>query len=275
MSRHNLTDSEWNAIRRFLPAERTGKPGRPWKPHRQVINGILFVLRTGIPWADLSAEFGRFKTVYNRFRRWVKSGVWQRIFESLIDRLRKSGEIDFELWCIDGTVIRAHRVAAGAAKGKLSAEKNAQKQALGRSRGGYSTKLHLLTDGQGIPLGVIATPGQRNEGPEFENVMNACLINTFRKANRPEALAADKAYSSKAIRDYIAKREIEDVIPTRSNEIRDSNFDKVKYKKRNVVERAIGWIKEYRRIATRYEKNVENYLAMIHIAIIRIIINWD
>ena len=132
-----------------------------------------------------------------------------------------------------------------------------------------------MTDGQGIPLGVIATPGQRNEGPEFENVMNACLINTFRKANRPEALAADKAYSSKAIRDYIAKREIEDVIPTRSNEIRDSNFDKVKYKKRNVVERAIGWIKEYRRIATRYEKNVENYLAMIHIAIIRIIINWN
>ena len=121
---------------------------------------------------------------------------------------------------------------------------------------------------------ILTTPGQRNEGPEF-NVMNACLINTFRKANRPEALAADKAYSSKAIRDYIAKREIEDVIPTRSNEIRDSNFDKVKYKKRNVVERAIGWIKEYRRIATRYEKNVENYLAMIHIAIIRIIINWN
>lgn len=274
MSRHNLTDLEWNTIRTFLPAERTGKAGRPWKPHRQVINGILFVLRTGIPWEDLPAEFGKHKTVYNRFRRWVKSGLWQRLFEALIDRLRNEGEIDFELWCVDGTVIRAHRVASGAVRGELTSQENAEKHALGRSRGGYSTKLHVLTDGQGVPLGVIATPGQRNEAPEFENVMDACLINTFRKANRPESLAADKAYSSKAIRNYIAKREIEDVIPTRSNETQKTAFNKSKYKLRNIVERAIGWLKEYRRVATRYEKNVENYLAMIHIAFTRMIINW-
>jgi len=274
MSRHNMTDYEWNAIRKFLPVERTGKPGRPWKPHRQLINGILFVLRTGIPWEDLPTEFGKFKTVYNRFRRWVNSGIWQRIFEGLVDRLLKQGEIDFELWCVDGTVIRAHRVASGALKGELNLEENAEKQALGRSRGGYSTKLHFLTDGQGIPLAVTATPGQRNEAPEFENVMETCLINTFRKANRPEAFAADKAYSSQAIRRYIAKLGIEDVIPTRSNETRDEAFDASKYKKRNIVERAIGWMKENRRIATRYEKNVENYLAMIYLAIARMIINW-
>ena len=102
MSRHNLTDSEWKTIQVFLPAERSGKAGRPWKPHRTVINGILFVLRTGIPWEDLPSEFGKFKTVYNRFRRWVKSGLWDRIFEALIDRVLKAGEIDFELWCVDG-----------------------------------------------------------------------------------------------------------------------------------------------------------------------------
>ena len=275
MSRHNLTDLEWNVIRRFLPGEHTGKPGRPWKSHRQIINGILFVLRTGIPWADLPKEFGKFKTVYNRFRRWVRSGIWQRIFEALIERLLKAGEIDFELWCVDGTVIRAHRVASGAPKGGLSCEENAEKQALGRSRGGYSTKLHFLTDGHGIPLGVTATAGQRNEAPEFENVMNACQIRIFRKANRPEALAADKAYSSKAIRQYIARLKIEDVIPTRSNETRSREFDKSKYKKRNIIERVIGWIKEHRRVATRYEKLVENYLAMIFLAIARMIINWN
>lgn len=274
MSRHNLTDLEWNSIRRFLPAERTGKAGRPWKPHRQVINGILFALRTGIPWEDLPAEFGKHKTVYNRFRRWVKSGLWKRIFEALIDRLLKEGAIDFELWCVDGTVIRAHRVASGAPKGELTPQENAEKHALGRSRGGYSTKLHVLTDGQGIPLSVTATPGQKNEAPEFENVMNACLINTFRIANRPDGLAADKAYSSKAIRDYIAKLQIEDVIPTRSNETRNERFNKSKYKLRNIVERAIGWIKEARRVATRYEKRIEHYLAMVHIAIARMLINW-
>ena len=69
MSRHNLTDSEWKTIGVFLPAERSGKAGRPWKPHRTVVNGILFVLHTGIAWEDLPSEFGKFKTVYNRFRR--------------------------------------------------------------------------------------------------------------------------------------------------------------------------------------------------------------
>ena len=76
------------------------------------------------------------------------------------------------------------------------------------------------------------------------------------------------------LKNYIAKREIEDVIPTRSNETQKTAFNKSKYKLRNIVERAIGWLKEYRRVATRYEKNVENYLAMIHIAFTRMIINW-
>ena len=275
MSRHNLTDREWKSIRVFLPAERSGRAGRPWKPHRQVINGIIFVLRTGIAWEDLPAEFGKYKTVYNRFRRWVKSGLWQRIFEKLIARLHGDGEIDFEIWCVDGTVVRAHKAAAGAKKGKLTTEENATKQALGRSRGGYSTKLHLLTDGQGIPLAVTATPGQKNEAPEFPNLMAACLINLFRKANRPAAIAADKAYNSKKIRAEINQLEIEDVIPKYSNQNRDPNFDKTTYKLRNIVERSIGWIKENRRIATRYEKIIDNYLAMVHIAITRMILNWD
>ena len=72
MSRHNLTDQEFNAIRVFLPAENNGQAGRPWKPHRQVINGIMFVLRTGVAWRDVPQEFGNWKTIYNRFRRWVR-----------------------------------------------------------------------------------------------------------------------------------------------------------------------------------------------------------
>jgi hypothetical protein len=107
----------------------------------------------------------------------------------------KGEAIDFELWCVDGTVIRAHRVTSGARKGELTSEENAENHALGRSRGGYSTKLHFLTDAQGIPLSVTATPGQKHEVPEFENLMQACLVNTFRKAKRPDALAGDKGYS--------------------------------------------------------------------------------
>ena len=127
-------------------------------------------------------------------------------------------------------------MASDALKGELNSEENAEKQTLGRSRGGYSIKLYFLTDGQGIPLALTATPGQRNEAPEFENVIRACLINTFRKANRPEAIAADKAYSSQAIRKDIAKLDIENVNPTRSNETRDETFDAIKYKKRNIID---------------------------------------
>lgn len=274
MSRHNLTDFEWESIRKFLPAESSGMPGRPWKSHRQVINGILFVLSTGISWSDLPEEFGKHKTVANRFRRWVAEGLWCRIVERLIDRLCAMGEIDFDLWCVDGTVVRAHRAAAGARRNGLSSEESAQKQGLGRSRGGNSTKIHLLTDGQGMPIGVTVTAGQRNEAPEFENLMESCFINTFRKSKRPDALAGDKGYSSAKIRNYIRKRDIKPVIPARSNEKRESTFDKRTYKQRNVIERAIGWLKEFRRISTRYEKKLDNYLAMIHIAIFRLLINW-
>ena len=87
-------------------------------------------------------------------------------------------------------------------------------------------------------------------------------------------MAGDKAYSSQVIRDYINKLGIEDVIPTRSNETRNEDFDKDKYKLRNIVERAIGWIKEFRRVATRYEKIVGNYMAMVQLAICRLLINW-
>ena len=114
MSRHSLTDFEWQSIRPFLPKERSGKAGRPWKPHRQVINGILFVLRTGIPWADLSEEFGKYKTVYNRFRRWVKADAFYRMFKAL------AAGPDFEYAMIDGSIVKVHRAGQGA-KGGLKA----------------------------------------------------------------------------------------------------------------------------------------------------------
>ena len=141
-------------------------------------------------------------------------------------------------------MIRAHRAAGGARKGGLTAEENADKHALGRARGDYSTKLHVLTDGQGIPLSVTTTAGQRNGGPEFENIIASSRINIFRKAKRPDALAGDKGYSSRKIRAIIAKHSIQDVIPTRSNETRILDFNKSLYKQRNIVDRSIGWLKE-------------------------------
>jgi transposase len=86
MSRPDLTNTEWNAIRHFLPARKTGRPGRPWAKHRRVINGILWILKTGSPWRDLPEEFGKWQTVYNRFGRSIIEGVWDRIYCRLLQR---------------------------------------------------------------------------------------------------------------------------------------------------------------------------------------------
>ena len=156
MDRHDLTDREWDAIRKYLPKERTGQPGRPWCSHRQVINGILWILAAGAPWRDLPQSYGNWSTVYKRFCRWRKSGLWDRIFESLLKRVDGDCGLDDSLWCVDGSVIRAHRCAAGSRSQEAGEPEN---HALGRSQGGYSTKVHLLTSGCGLPLAFVLTSG--------------------------------------------------------------------------------------------------------------------
>jgi len=115
MKRHEATDDQWESIHRILP-RRTAKTGRPPSDPRLMLNGILWILRTGAPWRDLPERFGPWQTVYDHFARWRKAGVYDRILEALNIRLDADGEIDWDLWCIDGSSVRATRAAAGAAK---------------------------------------------------------------------------------------------------------------------------------------------------------------
>jgi len=126
-----------------------------------------------------------------------------------------------------------------------------------------------LTDANGILLSVTATAGQKGEAPEFPNVMDKTELSLVRKVKRPKAVAGDKAYSTHAIRDWLRNHGVKDVIPRRSNERRTTRFAKQAYRKRNIMERVIGRLKECRRIATRYAKTKEHYVAMIKIAAIR------
>lgn len=106
--RFDLSDTEWGIIEPLLPPTRQGGERRD---DRQVINGIFYVLRTGIPWDDLPGRYGPHTTVYNRFNRWAKQGIWDHIFEELAGRHPSSIEM------IDSTAIKAHRAAGGAEKG--------------------------------------------------------------------------------------------------------------------------------------------------------------
>jgi transposase len=148
--------------------------------------------------------------------------------------------------------------------------------ALGRSRGGFSTKLHLLVDARGLPLVVEVTPGQQHESTCFESVVQAVRI---RQSNgnmrwRPRRLAGDKGYSYPRIRTWLREHRIEAVIPQRDDQRtqhrgRPLKFDRDAYRQRNAVECCVGWLKENRRVAVRYEKLATNYLGMLKLAMLK------
>jgi transposase len=113
---YQLSDDQWAQVQDLLPPNR--KRGGQWKDHRLMIDGILWVLSDGGRWRNLPDRFGPWQSVYDRFRRWTRRGLWDRILDHLHARRMNRGEIDWELFCIDGTIIRAHQSAAGAGEKK-------------------------------------------------------------------------------------------------------------------------------------------------------------
>ncbi len=114
MRRHEFSDEEWNHIKDILPAPKFR--GRPPSDTRMVLNGILWIMRTGAPWRDVPEWCGPWETVYNRFNRWSRDGTLDRVVRLLQALMQSQGRIDWKLFCVDGSVIRASRAAAGARK---------------------------------------------------------------------------------------------------------------------------------------------------------------
>lgn len=114
MTRHRLTDEEWDAISDFFPAP--AATGRPQRDRRAVVDAILWVLRTGSPWRDLPEEYQPWATVWDLFDTWNADGTLDGILFRLRNMRMEAGEVDAELWCVDGTIARAARCAAGGGK---------------------------------------------------------------------------------------------------------------------------------------------------------------
>ena len=117
MRRYELTDDQWSLIEDLFPTPSTGQ-GRPWRSHRQVFNGILWVLFSGAAWRDLPERYGPWKTVYGRFNRWRKDGTFDKILSRLRLQMDEQGLLDYSNWMVDSTVTRAHKSASGGAKKK-------------------------------------------------------------------------------------------------------------------------------------------------------------
>lgn len=114
MHRHELSDEEWALLEPLLPAVQT--QGTYYRDHRTILNGMLYWLHTGVPWRDLPERYGPWQTVYSRFRRWSREGLWDRMLAVLQRDLDAAGKIDWVVWCIDGSNVRAHKAAAGGGK---------------------------------------------------------------------------------------------------------------------------------------------------------------
>ena len=137
-------------------------------------------------------------------------------------------------------------------------------------------KIHVLCDSVGHPLHFELTPGQTHEAAAFDTVLAGADASLFGASGEPiawpVALAADKGYRADWIDEYLLSLEITPVIPSKINEDRNARpvtFDKTAYRDRNIVERLIGWLKEYRRVFSRYEKTAKNFAGMIRMAFIQ------
>jgi transposase len=145
--------------------------------------------------------------------------------------------------------------------------------ALGRSRGGFGTKTHLVCDSNGVILAVWATGGQRHETQGFEQVMDRAQRPRQTGQQRwPDQGAGDKGYSYGRVRDWLKRRHIEPVIPTRDDQPCQEDFDKASYRRRNIIERAVGWFKWCRALAFRFDKLAVNYVALWIIANIQFLL---
>lgn len=261
LHRHDLTDTQWVALQPHLPPPR-GFGGRRRINDRAFLNAVLWLLRTDAPWRDLPPCYGNWSSIATRFYRWCRQGVWQHILEQRQRLADQRQTIDWTMHYVDTTVVRAHHHAA-CSRGDQG------RQALGRSRGGFSTKIHVKCEGNGKPLAILLTGGERHEMMGFVPLLNAGRVKrqgAGRPRHRPKRLVGDRGYSNHKARRELSRRGITPVIPPKAGQAQPWRYDRLAYRERNRVERMILWMKRFRRVATRYEKQAVHYGAFVTFA---------
>ena len=186
MKRYGLRDDQFARIENLLPG-RPGTVGRSSElGNRLFVEAVIWKFRSGAPWRDLPERFGDWKNTHRRFSRWAASGVWESLFKTLAD------DPDNEYAMIDATIVRAHQHSAGARKMPVV------NQAIGRSRGGLTTKIHMVVDALGNPLAFSLTGGQTHDITQAETLIAQV---------QPNAVLADKGYDGD---DFVASLTVRD-----------------------------------------------------------------
>ena len=242
-NRTELTDGEWQTFYGLLLLNQRVYVGSEVNC-RRFLNAVLWILRSGSQWRLLPASLGKWNSVFKRFSRWCERDIWQILHKGC------SQHPDLQQVMIDSTIARAHACAAGAAGS------NAETEALGRSKGGFTTQIHAITDALGNPLDFILTAGQASDVGQADALLQLTPAGAG-------ALLGDKGYDSDAFVQAIQEKGMQAVIPPRSNRIAPRDCDGLVYKERHLIECFFGKIKHYRRVFSRFEKLARNYMGFI------------
>lgn len=239
MPRTILTDEYWIKLQSLML-----NTGRVYNKaeHRNTLEGIVYRMRVGCPWRDLPESFGDWSAVYRRFNLWSKKGIMIELF----NELKKLPDLEWEF--IDGSIVKAHQHSMGASSDNS--------EAIGKSRGGNTTKIHLAVDGYGLPIEFTLTGGEVHDSKAAPDLIEQLPDSDY--------VIADKGYDSEFIREIIRNKNSIPVIPRKQNsKVGNADIDWCLYKYRHLVENAFARLKHYRAIATRYDKLERNYASTL------------
>jgi len=256
-----LTEAQWQKIAPLLPQPpRHRQGGRPWIENRRVLEGILWILRSGARWQDLPEKFPHPSTCWRRLRDWDEQGVWLNIWRAFLSELNERQQLKWSESFLDGSF-------APAKKGAQESEKPS------------GARWMVVVDGQGVPLGDHLHSASPAEVRLAETTLASIRVGRRRRAGRPRQkplrVIADKAYDSDPLRKRLRRRGIELICPHKKNRVRPATQDGRalrRYQRRWIVERTIGWLGNYRRLVVRYDRSLQIYRAFFHIACFMIVL---
>jgi transposase len=259
MAKPLLPSELWAILEPFVPPLPPPSPkgGRPPVGNREALTGILFVLKTGIPWEDLPQEMGCGcgMSCWRRLRDWQADGAWDRIHRVLLARLRGASKIDWSRALIDSSHVRA--AYGGGDTGPSPVD---------RAKPG--SKHHVITDASGIPLASSVTAANRNDVTEMAPLFNklpAIAGKPGRPRRKPDALQGDRAYDSEPHRQGLRRIGVEPILPERGIDD-DSGLGESRWP----VERTLAWLNQNRRLRIRYERRPDIHQAFLTLACIKI-----
>lgn len=251
-----IPDDMWKWIRYLFPSEKPlGTPGRPVVPFRTVLNGILYVLRTGCQWKAAPNTYGSGSTLHRRFQEWEQKGIIRAILQHMLQRYDRRRGIDWEWQAADTKLLPAP--LGGTATGSNPTD-----------RAKCGTKRHVLIDGQGAPLGLHLSGANRHDMKGLAELLGKGLIAPRPKPTRRKRqhLCLDKAYDYAEIDGLLARLGYVAHIKRRGHDDRPGIGEPIYPPRRWKVERTISWLNNMRKLRIRWEKKAENYQALVMLA---------